>query len=288
MDLEENIEVREGVDRETVETVQNMGSYKYGWETDIEMDYAPKGVNEDIVRLISEKNGEPQWMTDWRLAAFRRWRQMEEPRWAMVSYPAIDYQDQYYYAKPKSMAEKPKSLADVDPKLLATCEKLGIPLKAGACEPPDRDRGVGLHDAAPDESRRKIRRRDLQQLHCRRCSAAPRWRARARRWRRRRRIGKAKLQFSDCAGAFGPPLPFRDFRRGADPPDAGARRQNPAMETECLPSSLPIGQDGPLWGSGGEQGVSRPHLVRRLPVAKVVRPECDGRRTEPQCEDDKA
>ena len=129
MDLEENIEVREGVDRETVETVQNMGSYKYGWETDIEMDYAPKGVNEDIVRLISDKNGEPQWMTDWRLAAFRRWKQMEEPRWAMVSYPEIDYQDQYYYAKPKSMAEKPKSLADVDPKLLATYEKLGIPLK---------------------------------------------------------------------------------------------------------------------------------------------------------------
>ena len=129
MDLEENIEVREGVDRETVETVQNMGSYKYGWETEIEMEYAPKGVNEDIVRLISEKNGEPGWMTDWRLAAFRRWQQMEEPRWAMLNYPEIDYQDQYYYAKPKSMATKPKSLDEVDPKLLATYEKLGIPLK---------------------------------------------------------------------------------------------------------------------------------------------------------------
>ena len=129
MGLEENIEVREGVDRETVETVQNMGSYKYGWETEIEMEYAPKGVNEDIVRLISEKNGEPGWMTDWRLAAFRRWQQMEEPRWAMLNYPEIDYQDQYYYAKPKSMATKPKSLDEVDPKLLATYEKLGIPLK---------------------------------------------------------------------------------------------------------------------------------------------------------------
>ena len=126
----QDTQVKDGVDRETVETVQAMGGkYKYGWETEIEMDYAPKGVNEDIVRLISEKNGEPGWMTDWRLAAFRRWQQMEEPRWAMLNYPAIDYQDQYYYAKPKSMATKPKSLDEVDPKLLATYEKLGIPLK---------------------------------------------------------------------------------------------------------------------------------------------------------------
>jgi Fe-S cluster assembly protein SufB len=123
------LEVREGVDRETVETVQNMGAYKYGWETEIETEYAPMGVNEDIVRLISAKNGEPAWMTDWRLAAFRRWQGMEEPRWAMLHYPEIDYQSQYYYAKPKSMAVKPKSLDEVDPKLLATYEKLGIPLK---------------------------------------------------------------------------------------------------------------------------------------------------------------
>ncbi|MBD3765875.1 MAG: Fe-S cluster assembly protein SufB [Rhodobacterales bacterium] len=123
-------EMREGVDRETIETVQAMaGKYKYGWDTDIEMDFAPKGLNEDIVRLISEKNGEPEWLTDWRLAAYRRWVQMEEPRWAMLNYPVIDYQDQYYYAKPKSMATKPKSLDEVDPKLLATYEKLGIPLK---------------------------------------------------------------------------------------------------------------------------------------------------------------
>ena len=123
-------EVRDGVDRETVETVQAMsGTYKYGWSTDIEMDYAPKVVNEDIVRLISEKNEEPEWMTDWRLQAFKRWKQMAEPEWAMLNYPAIDYQDQYYYARPKSMAEKPKSLDDVDPKLLATYKKLGIPLK---------------------------------------------------------------------------------------------------------------------------------------------------------------
>ena len=123
------LEVREGVDRETVETVANMGSYKYGWNTDIEMEYAPKGVDEEIVRLISAKNGEPEWMTDWRLAAFRRWQAMEEPRWAMLRYPDIDFQEQYYYARPKSMQEKPKSLEEVDPKLLATYEKLGIPLK---------------------------------------------------------------------------------------------------------------------------------------------------------------
>jgi Fe-S cluster assembly protein SufB len=122
-------EIRDGVDRETVEAVQSVGKYKYGWETDIEMDYAPKGLSEDIVRLISQKNGEPEWMTDWRLQAYRRWVQMDEPTWAMVHYPKIDYQDQFYYAKPKSMAVKPKSLDEVDPKLLATYEKLGIPLK---------------------------------------------------------------------------------------------------------------------------------------------------------------
>ena len=128
--LDNPAEVRDGVDRETVETVQSMaGKYKYGWETEIEMDFAPKGLNEDIVRLISAKNGEPEWMTDWRLAAYRRWLQMEEPDWAMLDIPAIDYQDLYYYAKPKSMEGKPKSLDEVDPKLLATYAKLGIPLK---------------------------------------------------------------------------------------------------------------------------------------------------------------
>ena len=132
MALDDELEVREGVDRETVETVQNMGSYKYGWETEIETEYAPKGLNEDIVRLISEKNGEPEWMLEWRLAAYRRWLTMTEPSWAMLNYPEIDYQDQYYYAKPKSMGDKPKSLDEVDPKLLATYAKLGIPLKEQA------------------------------------------------------------------------------------------------------------------------------------------------------------
>ena len=127
--IESTGQVKDGVDRETVEAVASTAKYKYGWQTEIEMDYAPKGIDEDIVRLISEKNSEPEWMTDWRLEAYRRWMQMREPSWAMVDYPVIDYQDQYYYAAPKSMKEKPKSLDDVDPKLLETYTKLGIPLR---------------------------------------------------------------------------------------------------------------------------------------------------------------
>jgi len=123
-------QVKEGVDQDTVDAVKSLGgAYKYGWNTDIEMEYAPKGLSEDIVRLISEKNNEPEWMLEWRLVAYRRWLELKEPDWAMVDYPEIDFQDQYYYARPKSMEVKPKSLAEVDPKLLATYEKLGIPLK---------------------------------------------------------------------------------------------------------------------------------------------------------------
>ena len=142
------LEVRDGVDRETIETVASMGAYKYGWATDIEMDYAPKGLSEDIVRLISSKNGEPEWLLEWRLAAYKRWLGMEEPHWAMLNYPKIDYQDQYYYATPRSMAVKPKSLDEVDPKLLATYKKLGIPLKEQALlagvEAPDGERRVAV------------------------------------------------------------------------------------------------------------------------------------------------
>ena len=144
-----DLEVREGVDRETVETVANMGSYKYGWDTEIEMEYAPKGINEDIVRLISAKNEEPEWMLDWRLKAFRRWQQMTLPKWAMLDIPEIDFQDQYYYARPKSMEVKPKSLDEVDPKLLATYEKLGIPLKEQMSLA-----GVEGADEAPAEARK--------------------------------------------------------------------------------------------------------------------------------------
>jgi len=147
--LDTTTEVKDGVDQETVDAVAKLsGKYKYGWNTEIEMDYAPKGVNPDIVRLISDKNEEPEWMTEWRLAAFARWEQMEEPTWAMVSYPKIDFQDQYYYARPKSMAEKPKSLEDVDPKLLETYKKLGIPLKEQAIlagvEMPEEERRVAV------------------------------------------------------------------------------------------------------------------------------------------------
>ncbi|PRY26564.1 iron-regulated ABC transporter membrane component SufB [Aliiruegeria haliotis] len=147
--VDQELEVREGVDRETVEAVQNMGTYKYGWETEIEMEYAPKGVNEDIVRLISERNNEPEWMLEWRLQAFRRWEQMDLPKWAMLNIPEIDFQDQYYYAKPASMQEKPKSLDDVDPKLLETYAKLGIPLKEQAILA-----GVEGAENAPEEGRK--------------------------------------------------------------------------------------------------------------------------------------
>ncbi len=129
-EVSEVVKVKEGVEEETIAAVRDLGdSYKYGWETDIEMEFAPKGISEDIVRLISERNEEPEWMLEWRLEAFRRWQQMEEPKWAMVDYPEIDFQDLYYYARPKSMEKKPRSLDEVDPKLLATYEKLGIPLR---------------------------------------------------------------------------------------------------------------------------------------------------------------
>ena len=126
----DDLKVKDGVEEDTVAAVKSLaGTYKHGWETEIEMDYAPKGLNEDIVRLISEKNEEPEWMLTARLEAFARWKNLTEPDWAMVDYPEIDFQDQYYYARPKSMEEKPKSLDEVDPKLLETYAKLGIPLK---------------------------------------------------------------------------------------------------------------------------------------------------------------
>lgn len=145
----DDVQVKDGVDAETVEAVQSLsGTYKHGWETEIEMEYAPKGVNPDIVRLISEKNDEPEWMTEWRLAAFERWMQLKEPTWAMVDYPEIDFQDIFYYARPKSFEEKPKSLDEVDPKLLETYAKLGIPLKEQALlagvEAPEEERKVAV------------------------------------------------------------------------------------------------------------------------------------------------
>jgi Fe-S cluster assembly protein SufB len=118
---------------DTLETVRSVtqGGYKWGFETDIEMDVAPKGLSTDTIRLISERKGEPSWMLDWRLKAYAAWLTMEEPHWARVEHAPIDYQDIHYYAAPK---KKPglKSLDEVDPELLKTYEKLGIPLKERA------------------------------------------------------------------------------------------------------------------------------------------------------------
>jgi len=115
--------------QETVARVKeiDVDKYKYGFSTDIESVKAPKGLNEDIVRFISAKKGEPHWLLEWRLEAYRRWLTLQEPTWANVKYPKIDFQELYYYAAPKSM-EAPKSLEEVDPELLRTYERLGIPL----------------------------------------------------------------------------------------------------------------------------------------------------------------
>src|SRR5438094_2889015 len=116
--------------QETIERVRriDVDQYKYGFFTDIESDKAPKGLSEDTVRFISAKKNEPEWMLAWRLDAYRRWLTMREPRWARVSYGPIDYQNLYYYAAPKKK-EGPKSLDEIDPEILKTYEKLGIPLR---------------------------------------------------------------------------------------------------------------------------------------------------------------
>ncbi|HYC25067.1 MAG TPA: Fe-S cluster assembly protein SufB, partial [Roseiarcus sp.] len=116
--------------QETVDKVRSIdvGEYKYGFVTDIETEKAPKGLSEEIVRFISAKKAEPDWLTQWRLEAYRRWLTMDEPKWARVEYSPIDYQNIYYYAAPKS-TPGPRSLDEVDPELLRTYEKLGIPLR---------------------------------------------------------------------------------------------------------------------------------------------------------------
>src|SRR5512147_1515318 len=116
---------------QTVETIRSLaGEYRYGFVTDIESEFAPKGLDEETVRFISAKKQEPAWLLDWRLKAHGVWREQQErePTWARVRYPEIDYQDMYYYAAPKSK-DRPKSLDEVDPELLETYEKLGIPLR---------------------------------------------------------------------------------------------------------------------------------------------------------------
>ena len=116
--------------QETVDQVRriDVDQYKYGFETLIESDKAPKGLSEDIVRFISAKKNEPEWMLAWRLDAYRRWLTMREPTWARVTHPPIDYQELYYYSAPKKK-DGPKSLDEIDPEILETYEKLGIPLR---------------------------------------------------------------------------------------------------------------------------------------------------------------
>ena len=116
---------------QTIEQLRSVTEqkYKYGFVTEIEEDRAPKGLNEATIRFISAKKNEPAWLLEWRLKAYRQWLKMEEPGWAHVKYPPIDYQDAYYYSAPKAKTDGPKSLSEVDPELLKTYEKLGIPLR---------------------------------------------------------------------------------------------------------------------------------------------------------------
>ena len=138
--------------QETIAQVReiDVDQYKYGFETKIEVEKAPKGLSEDIIRFISQKKNEPDWMLEWRLEAYRRWLTMEEPTWARVDYPKIDFQEIYYYAAPKNQSG-PKSLDEVDPELLKVYEKLGIPLKeqeilAGVQKAPADDEDGAAND----------------------------------------------------------------------------------------------------------------------------------------------
>lgn len=123
-----DIQDRPEIDREAREAAERAADYEYGWSSEIETEFAPKGLSEDTVRYISAKKNEPEWMLDWRLKAFRLWQAMEEPDWARIGYPKIDYQDAFYYAEPKN---KPKlgSLDEVDPEILEVYKKLGIPIE---------------------------------------------------------------------------------------------------------------------------------------------------------------
>ena len=140
---------------ETLETVAAVteGGYKWGFTTDIEMDMAPKGLNHDIVRLISERKNEPAWLLEWRLNAFNLWLKLDPPNWAKVHHPPIDYQDLHYYAAPKKKPG-PKSLDEVDPELLKMYDKLGIPLRERAIlagvEPEEGERPPIAIDAVFD------------------------------------------------------------------------------------------------------------------------------------------
>ena len=164
--------------QETVEKVRliDVDQYKYGFETLIESDKAPKGLSEDTVRFISNKKNEPAWMLEWRLEAYRRWLTMREPNWARVDYPKIDYQDIYYYSAPRQKVA-PKSLDEIDPEILKTYEKLGIPLaRAGdAGGRGARGRCAGRRDrsGAPGRGRRRVRIPSRSRPPSRRSSRRP-------------------------------------------------------------------------------------------------------------------
>ena len=148
--------------QETVDQVRriDVDQYKYGFETLIESEKAPKGLSEDTVRFISAKKNEPEWMLKWRLDAYKRWLTMREPTWAKVEYGPIDYQDLYYYSAPKKK-DGPKSLDEIDPEILRTYEKLGIPLR-------EREALLGIQRPAGDEDcgRRRRQRRAARGGRC--------------------------------------------------------------------------------------------------------------------------
>jgi Fe-S cluster assembly protein SufB len=116
---------------QTIKQVNKLGSsdYKYGFSSDIDSIKAPKGLNEEVVRFISKQKNEPEWMLEWRLKAFSVFNKLKKPDWAKLNFPEIDFQDYYYYSAPKSMKDKPKSLDEIDPEILKTYEKLGIPIQ---------------------------------------------------------------------------------------------------------------------------------------------------------------
>src|SRR3954462_4842157 len=138
--------------QETIERVRgiDVDQYRYGFETLIESDKAPRGLSEETVKFISEKKNEPAWMLQWRLEAYRRWLTMTEPTWARVDYPKIDFQDLYYYSAPKPK-KSITSLDEIDPEILKTYEKLGIPLREVAML-----EGVEPKPGEEDPARRKI------------------------------------------------------------------------------------------------------------------------------------
>ena len=136
--------------QQTLEEVTNR-EYQYGFVTDIDAETVPPGLDESVVRWISNKKEEPQWLLDWRLKAYRRWLEMDDPSWAKVEYPKIDYQAISYFSAPKSKDDAPKSLDEVDPKLLETYDKLGIPLHeraalGGCCCRRGFRQCIGCHD----------------------------------------------------------------------------------------------------------------------------------------------